>query len=269
MGHWETSPERCSPRRRLPRGASSVRTGPYNFWRCIVRGASTWAIGSGVWSFSRRGVGSGWMGRAIPNACEPWSKHRRRGSRDARGLCASPGVADLAIPHVGEADTVSGLGGAFADARRRPQHFLAVSESTRQDLRRYTDVPAERIHAVTHGVDPAFQPMDRARCRAFVGKRFGLSRPFALYVGVIGRHKNIMGLLEAMAAATSKVPGLDLVLAGPFEPEIDRARAFVARCGLEDRVHFIGPVGQEDATLTRLHHVTVALVHPSRYEGWW
>ena len=189
-------------------------------------------------------------------------------ARRAPVLCTIHGVAYLAIPHLCESDKVRALVRAFAYARQRAQHFLAVSESTRQDLLRYTDLPAERIHVVTHGVDPAFQPMDRARCRAFVAKRFGLSRPFALYVGVIGRHKNIKGLLEAMAAAMPKVPGLDLVLAGPFEPEIDRARAFVARSGLEDRVHFIGAVGQEDDTLTQLYNAALALVHPTFYEGW-
>src|SRR2546425_8505816 len=71
-----------------------------------------------------------------------------------------------------------------------------------------------------------------------------------------------------MAAAMPKVSGLDLVLAGPFEPEIDRARAFVARSGLQDRVHFIGAVGQEDDTLTQLYNAALALVHPTFYEGW-
>jgi glycosyltransferase involved in cell wall biosynthesis len=189
-------------------------------------------------------------------------------ARRAPVLCTIRGVAYLAIPQLCESETVRGLGRAFTYARRRAQHFLAVSESTRQDLLRYTDLPAERIHVVTHGVDPAFEPMNRARCRAFVGQRFGLSRPFALYVGVIGRHKNIMGLLEAMAAAAPKVPDLDLVLAGPFEPEIERARAFVARSGLEHRVHFLGAVGQQDDTLTQLYNAALALVHPTFYEGW-
>jgi glycosyltransferase involved in cell wall biosynthesis len=189
-------------------------------------------------------------------------------ARRAPVLCTIRGVAYLAIPHLCEANKVRGLTRAFTFARRHAQHFLAVSESTRQDLVRYTDLPAARIHVVTHGVDPVFQPMDRAHCRVFVGKRFGLSRPFALYVGVIGRHKNIKGLLEAMAAATPKAPGLDLVLAGPFESEIDRARAFVARAGLKDRVHFIGAVGQEDDTLTQLYNAALALVHPTFYEGW-
>src|SRR3989441_11328648 len=72
-----------------------------------------------------------------------------------------------------------------------------------------------------------------------------------------------------MADAMPTVPGLDLVLAGPFEPEIDRARAFVARSGLEDRVHFIGAVGQEDDTLTQLYNAALALGHPTFYEGWW
>jgi len=189
-------------------------------------------------------------------------------ARRAPVLCTIRGVAYLAIPQLCESETVRRLVRSFTYARQRAQHFLAVSESTRQDLLRYTDLPAERIHVVTHGVDPAFEPMNRSRCRAFVGQRFGLSRPFALYVGVIGRHKNIMGLLEAMAAASPKVPDLDLVLAGPFEPEIERARAFVARSGLEHRVHFLGAVGQQDDTLTQLYNAALALVHPTFYEGW-
>ncbi|MEW6544181.1 MAG: glycosyltransferase family 1 protein [Nitrospirota bacterium] len=189
-------------------------------------------------------------------------------ARRAPVLCTIRGVAYLAIPHLCEPEKVRILVRSFTYARRRAQHFLAVSESTRRDLLRYTDLPPERIHVVTHGVDPAFRPMDRAGCRTFVEQRFGLSRPFALYVGVIGRHKNVMGLLEAMTAAAAKVPGLDLALAGPFEPEIDRARSFVARSGLEGRVHFLGSVGQEDEALVRLYNAALALVHPTFYEGW-
>src|SRR3989442_8021850 len=71
-------------------------------------------------------------------------------ARRAPVLCTIHGVAYLAIPHLCESDKVRALVRAFAYARQRAQHFLAVSESTRQDLLRYTDLPAERIHVVTH-----------------------------------------------------------------------------------------------------------------------
>ncbi len=189
-------------------------------------------------------------------------------TRRAPVLCTIRGVAYLAIPRLCEPDKVRVLNEAFAYARRRAHHFLAVSESTKQDLLALTDVPAERIHVVTHGIDPVFRRLDRAMCREFVAARYGVRRPFLLYVGVIGRHKNIRGLLEAMAAAGPSLKEVDLVLAGPFEPEAERARTFAADAGLADRVHFIGAVGQEDETLTRLYNAALALAHPTFYEGW-
>ncbi|WP_447972467.1 glycosyltransferase family 4 protein [Nitrospira sp. Kam-Ns4a] len=189
-------------------------------------------------------------------------------ARQAPVLCTIRGVAYLAIPELCEPDKVRVLCQAYAYACRRADHFLAVSESTRQDLLRLTDLRPERIHVVTHGVDPVFTPLDRAACRAAVARRFGVTRPFLLYVGVVGRHKNIMGLLQAFAAARRHITGVDLVLAGPFEREIERARAFVAGSGLQPLVHFLGPVGQEDDTLVQLYNAALALVHPSFYEGW-
>lgn len=189
-------------------------------------------------------------------------------ARRAPVLCTVRGVAYLAIPQLCEPDKVRVLAEGFAYARRRASHFLAVSESTRRDLLRLTDLPPERVHVVTHGVDPAFRPLDRAACRELVARKFGVTRPFLLYVGVVGRHKNILGLLQALADASSTRPGIHLVLAGPFEPEIERARAFVARAGLQDLVHFLGSVGQQDETLVELYNAALALVHPTFYEGW-
>lgn len=189
-------------------------------------------------------------------------------ARRAPVLCTVRGVAYLAIPERCEPDKVKALVKALGYARRHATHFLAVSESTRRDLLRHTDIRPDRVHVVTHGVDPAFRPLAAAASRAFVERRFGLARPFFLYVGVIGKHKNVLGLLEAWAMAAPRVPALDLVLAGPFEPEIARARAFVAEAGLGERVRFLGAVGQGDDALVHLYNAALGLVFPTLYEGW-
>jgi glycosyltransferase involved in cell wall biosynthesis len=188
-------------------------------------------------------------------------------TRRAPILCTIRGVAYLAIPHLCDPVKVHSLTHAFEYARRRAHHFLAVSESTRQDLLQLTDLPPERIHVVRHGVDPVFRQLDRAECRMSVARRFAVERLFLLYVGVIGRHKNIMGILLAYAASGLHRRGVDLVMAGPFESEIKNARSFVAQKRLEKSVHFIGNVNPEDDSLVRLYNAAVALVHASFYEG--
>ncbi len=189
-------------------------------------------------------------------------------TRRAPVLCTIRGVAYLAIPDLCEPAKVGALTDAFEYARRRAHHFLAVSESTRQDLLRLTDIPPDRIHVVTHGVDPIFRPLDRAECRKSITRKFGVERPFLLYVGVIGRHKNIMGILNAYSASGLHREGIRLVMAGPFESEIENARSFVAHERLGHSVHFIGNLNQDDASLVELYNSAVALVHASFYEGW-
>jgi glycosyltransferase involved in cell wall biosynthesis len=189
-------------------------------------------------------------------------------TRRAPVLCTIRGIAYLAIPHLCEPAKVCALTDAFEYACRRAHHFLAVSESTRQDLLRFTDFAPDRIHVVTHGVDPIFRPLDRAECRKSIARKFGVERPFLLYVGVIGRHKNVMGILNAYSASNLHREGMEIVMAGPFESEIKNARSFVSHKGLEKSVHFIGNVNQEDDSLVELYNSAVALVHASFYEGW-
>ncbi len=189
-------------------------------------------------------------------------------ARRAPVMCTIRGVAYLVIPELCDPRHVRALVRGLAYARRHAQHFLAVSESTREDLVRYTDLPRERIRVVSHGVDPMFCRLDAAHCQRKVQARFQLDRPFFLYVGVVARHKNILGLLEAMALAAPKIPDVDLVLAGPFEPLMTEARETVSRYGLTGRVRFLGPVDQQGEELVCLYNAALALVFPSFYEGW-
>ena len=183
-------------------------------------------------------------------------------------LCTIRGIAYLAIPHLCEPRKIHDLTRSFAYARKHASHFLAVSESTRQDLLSLTDLPPNRIHVVTHGVDPIFKRRDLDECRASIARKFGVDRPFLLYVGVVGRHKNVMGILRAYHATGMHREGIDLIVAGPFESEIGPARSFAAQSGIDKAVHFTGNVTQEDNSLVKLYNAALALVHPSFYEGW-
>lgn len=112
-----------------------------------------------------------------------------------------------------------GWGQRLLDHRRYhlPNHLIAVSQATADDLVSLLGVPAARITVVHNGVDltrwsPTTQPGDQA-----VLERFGLEDdPYAVYVGAGDWRKNIEGMLEGLARARHRPGGhrVRLVWAG-------------------------------------------------------
>ncbi|MHC4391233.1 MAG: glycosyltransferase, partial [Planctomycetota bacterium] len=114
------------------------------------------------------------------------------------------GVARVATLH----DVFSLLFEQFADARfrekkraayetlaRQCDRIIAVSAATKADFLRFIDFPDDRIDVVHHGVDPAFVPQTPEAIER-VRKRFGLERPYALFVGELSTRKNIPNPVE-------------------------------------------------------------------------
>jgi len=146
-------------------------------------------------------------------------------------------------------------------------YLVAVSETTKNELIRYVGVASERIYVVTHGVDKQFrQHTNKKKIWDRLTSIYNLNRPYILYVGTIGIHKNIMGILSAYEKLSSKV-SIDLVLVGPPDSAWDSAHQFVGERKLSDRVHFLGHV-DETENLVDLYNGADLFVFPSFYEGW-
>jgi len=178
------------------------------------------------------------------------------------------GIAYLVIPELCQPAYVASLTQAFAYASKHADYFLAVSESTKEDILRYTDIPSDRIYVSSHGVDPGFHPVEKSKARAHVARHYGVERPYFLYVGVVAAHKNVKLLVDAMVSAPS-LQDVDLILAGPWqEPFTGELRVHIDSAGLSERVHFIGPIGQEGDELTYLYRAAIAFFFPTFYEGW-
>lgn len=183
-------------------------------------------------------------------------------------LCTIRGLAYLTVGELLNQRHRRDLITAFNYARLRSDYFLAVSESTRRDLLDCTDIPAERIYVVTHGIDPGFTMLSKEQARQTVRTRFKLGRPYALFVGAVAHHKNVLGLVEAYRLVARKEPDLDLVLAGPEETAAAEAREKIRAANLQARVHFLGAIQPEDPILVSLYNAAEMLLFPSFYEGW-
>ena len=137
---------------------------------------------------------------------------------------------------------------------RRADLVLAVSEATAGDARRLLGIAPQRLRVVPEGVDPALSP--RAEAAAGVRERWGLERPFFLYVGALDARKDPRALLAAWRVAREAGADCDLVLAGEPGPQ--------APAELEGGRR-LGYVSDEE--LAQLLSAAVCLLFPTRYEG--
>ena len=152
---------------------------------------------------------------------------------------------------------------------KHADYLLAVSSKTREELVERLGVAEDRIFVVPHGVDSCFYQLpDREELTARLSEQFKISSPYILYVGVIGHHKNILGLLQAYRTLEKRGSTLPLVLAGSPGSAWKDAHAFVTKEGLVHSVHFLGSIPQDTGELTDLYNGASLFVFPSFYEGW-
>jgi len=141
---------------------------------------------------------------------------------------------------------------------RASRAVIASSESTRRDLLRFYNVPAEKVHVVLLGYDPSqFTAEGRKAVRG--------PESYLLYVGNVMPHKNLDRLVDAFAKVVSQIP-VRLVLCGSGKRRyVEALRRRIAALSLEDWIDWRPYVSDEE--LPALYRGAHALVLPSLHEG--
>ncbi|MDO8788906.1 MAG: glycosyltransferase [Sulfuritalea sp.] len=124
-------------------------------------------------------------------------------------------------------------------------------------------VPAERVSVIPNGIDAAsFDPVDPLpfRTRHCLG-----DLPLILFMGRLNPIKGPDLLLDAFVQIASRFPSYQLVFAGPNEGMETTLREFAQNHGVEDRVRFIGYVGEDEKTAA--YRSATLLAIPSRKEA--
>ncbi|MEA2150001.1 MAG: hypothetical protein QOD69_1831 [Solirubrobacteraceae bacterium] len=148
-------------------------------------------------------------------------------------------------------------------AAHRAHRVIVDSQSTRADLRRYLHVPERKIDVVPLGVGTT--PAGAALPAAALRERHGLGdRRVALSVSAKRPHKNLMRLLEALAAiAPERRPVL--VVPGYPTPYEQQLRERAAQLGVLADVRLLDWVSGPE--LEGLYAIANVFVFPSLYEG--
>ncbi len=144
---------------------------------------------------------------------------------------------------------------------------ITVSKFSKEELGRYVKAASDKAEVIPNGLDgDLFYPVeDGAMRRAFLEK-YQIKTPFALALGNVKPHKNLVRLL---AAYESLDCAEELVIAGQRGGFITEERALFSfleeRPHLKERVRLIGVL--PDSELKLLYSAARALFFPSLYEG--
>lgn len=133
-------------------------------------------------------------------------------------------------------------------------HIIAISETTKQDLMRFLQVPEEKISVVYHGHTPIRNENE---------PDLDLPENYVLFVGSRDDYKNFKLFAEAMALLMQQEETLQLVCAGGgVFSESERAQ--LQNLGILERT---GQYQASDEALYWMYKKARLFAYPSLYEG--
>lgn len=154
------------------------------------------------------------------------------------------------------------------DSVSRADAVIAVSETTREDIAQFLDVPPERIDVIYEAATPIYMPLSLrpGETRVLAGTPVE-AQSFMLFVSTLEPRKNLPSLLRALRICLNRRPdrAYRLVIAGARGWRDEDIFSTVRDLHLEEHVIFAGRVGQYD--LRWLYNACRFYVNPSLYEG--
>jgi glycosyltransferase involved in cell wall biosynthesis len=149
---------------------------------------------------------------------------------------------------------------------RRATHILAISKSTRDDIIKYYQAGSAKITVTPLGYDQSrFNQGVKQSAIEGVVKKYGLKKPYLLFLGTLKPNKNIEGLLEALRILVAKKPDYQLVIVGRKGWMFDSIFEKVKNLELIDKVIFTDFVKDEE--IPALMSGAEIFVLPSFWEG--
>ena len=149
---------------------------------------------------------------------------------------------------------------------RAADAIIINSESLRSEIQRYLEVDPRKLKLIYEAVDhDLFRPGDAGEARARVA-RYGVTKPFVLFVSSLWPYKNCDGLLRAWAVARGDLGGRQLAIVGAGRDEryLASLRSLTAELGIASDVVFVGAVPLEETV--SFYRAADVFVYPSLNE---
>ena len=153
-----------------------------------------------------------------------------------------------------------------AGSLRFADQIIADSQNTKKDLIRLLGIPEERIEVVYLGIEEEYSPLREKGEDLLHLEKYGISRLYLLFLGVIEPRKNLTRLVKAFHnLKVNKKIDHKLVIAGRkgwlFKEVFDAVKEFK----LEKEIVFTGYVPDEE--VPSIIRGADLFVYPSLYQG--
>jgi len=186
-------------------------------------------------------------------------------TRSARRVVTFYDLAFLRVPELCSPKIVKPFSTQVCRFGQEADAILTCSQAAKEDIVTLCGVPPDKVSVAYGAVDESFHPLEPEAAATRIAQRYGIRRPFLLFVGTLEPRKNVEGLLRAFAMAAPQIPH-DLVLAGGWGwNTVGIARA-MEEAALANRVRQLGYV-QDRSDLPAFYSAADAFVFPSFYEG--
>jgi glycosyltransferase involved in cell wall biosynthesis len=137
--------------------------------------------------------------------------------------------------------------------------YITISENTARDLVKFfPEIPPENVTVALCGIADIFKPANVEEVNKFRIK-YGISKPYFILVGAGGGYKNTIHFLRAFAQLATK-QAFDIVCTGSGFATEQEWRSYTSGSG-------VYMLQLEDEELRLAYSGAIALVYPSKYEG--
>ena len=149
----------------------------------------------------------------------------------------------------------------------RSEHILVPSNFVKEDIVKRLHVPSERITVTYEAAAGSIKEVmltDEEKVKTL--NKYHLSQPFIVYTGSVYPHKNVDVLVQAIEKHNqNKEVDLELALICSRSVFWERLSKKINDRKLQNSIKLLGFV--EDADVSKLYSLALALVHPSKMEG--
>lgn len=144
--------------------------------------------------------------------------------------------------------------------------IITVSNWSKNDIQRILQVPEEKIAVTYEAPEPIYRPIEKEKAGRLASEKYGLSKPYILYIGGFSPRKNVKGLISAFKQILPDLKeDIQLALVGRQARDFNELQILIEALNLQDKVVWTGFAPVED--LPYLYSGARAFVYPSVYEG--
>lgn len=166
-------------------------------------------------------------------------------------------------------ESVDYLYWSTAFALKHAKKIITVSEFTKNEiLNLYPETKLDKITVVHNGYNQElFYPINDEQKINEVLNKYGITKPFFLYVGRLEKKKNTPALIEALSIVRENNPEIKekLVLIGNASFGFDEVKYTITGFNLNQEVCIPGWVEEKD--LPYIYNAASAFIFPSKHEG--